>query len=228
MEDQRLQQLSPRAVQSCPHPSARAQGASQQAPQPARPRTLKVSGHETACDPHHRSCSHSIGLTGPTATWRGRSSLTRRSGSASASDCPTRQELLACAPGYPCALYASGLTARRPSCSIWVRITGPETVQRIWDSSGFYARISSPSPSAESALDGSHWRELYRAALLELDLDKLAERVEAAEEAIRARASLNGDIASDERIAIQDAMPALNVLKASVKRYNPPSEDSGL
>lgn len=101
-------------------------------------------------------------------------------------------------------------------------------MQRIWDSSGFYARISSPSPSAESALDGSHWRELYRAALLELDLDKLAERVEAAEEAIRARASLNGDIASDERIAIQDAMPALNVLKASVKRYNPPSEDSGL
>jgi hypothetical protein len=96
--------------------------------------------------------------------------------------------------------------------------TESEMVQRIWDSSGFYARIDSPSPSANSAQDGSHWRELYRAALLELDLGKLGERVAAAEEAIRARASLNGGVLSDERIAIQDAMSALNVLKAAVKR----------
>jgi hypothetical protein len=101
-------------------------------------------------------------------------------------------------------------------------------VQRIWDSSGFYARIDSPSPSADSALDGSQWRELYRAALLELDLEKLGERVEAAEEAIRARASLDGGILNDERIAIQDATSALNVLKAGVKRGNPPFKNSGL
>jgi hypothetical protein len=101
-------------------------------------------------------------------------------------------------------------------------------VQRIWDSSGFYAHIDSPSPSASSALDGGHWRELYRAALLELDLGKLGARVEAAEQAIRARASLNGDIPSDERIAIQDATSALNVLKAGLQRNIPPIKDSGL
>jgi hypothetical protein len=104
----------------------------------------------------------------------------------------------------------------------------PKMVQRIWDSSGFYARIGSPSPSADSALDGSHWRELYRAALLELDLEKLAERVEVAEQAIRARALLNGGISSDERIAIQDATSALNVLKVGAKQNNPPFKSSGL
>jgi hypothetical protein len=102
-------------------------------------------------------------------------------------------------------------------------------VQRIWDSSGFCARIGgSPSPCADSALDGSHWRELYRAALFELDLEKLGERVAAAEEAIRARASLNGGILSDERIALQDATSALNVLKAGVKRNNPRFKESRL
>jgi hypothetical protein len=101
-------------------------------------------------------------------------------------------------------------------------------VQRIWDSCGFYARIGGPSPSADSARDSSHWRELCRAALLELDLEKLAERVEAAEEAIRARASLNGGISSDERIAIQYAMSALHVLQAGVRQNNPPFKGSGL
>jgi hypothetical protein len=100
-------------------------------------------------------------------------------------------------------------------------------VERIWDSSGFYARIGSASPSQDSAVDGSHWRELYRAALLELDLDKLGERVNTAEEAIRARASLNGGILNDERIAIQDAISALNVLKDGLKRSNPRINDSG-
>ncbi len=101
-------------------------------------------------------------------------------------------------------------------------------VERIWDSSGFYARIGSSLPSDDSAVDGSQWRELYRAALLELDLDKLQERVKAAEEAIRARASLNGGILNDERIAILDATSALNVLKGCVKRSNSAFKDSGL
>ena len=62
-------------------------------------------------------------------------------------------------------------------------------------------------------MNENNWRELYRAAILEVNLDKLGERVKAAEEAIRARASLNGDIPSDERIAIEDALSALSVLK---------------
>ena len=77
-------------------------------------------------------------------------------------------------------------------------------------------------------MDGSHWRVLYRAALLELNLEKLGERVTAAEEAIRARASLNGGILNDERIAIRDALSALNVLKAGIKSCNPPINDSRL
>lgn len=100
-------------------------------------------------------------------------------------------------------------------------------VERIWDSSGFYARIGSASPSQDSTVDRGHWRELYRAALLELDLDKLGDRVNAAEEAIRARASLNGGVLNDERIAIQDALSALNVLKNGIKPSHPRIKDSG-
>jgi hypothetical protein len=100
-------------------------------------------------------------------------------------------------------------------------------VERIWDSSGFYARTGSASSSQQPALDGSQWRELYRVALLELDLDKLGERVKAAEEAIRARALLDGGPLNDERIAIQDAMSALNVLKRGIKRSAPPINGSG-
>jgi hypothetical protein len=59
----------------------------------------------------------------------------------------------------------------------------------------------------------NNWRELYRAALFELDISKLGERVKAAEEAIHARTSIDGKILSDERLALQDAMNALNLLK---------------
>jgi DNA/RNA-binding domain of Phe-tRNA-synthetase-like protein len=62
-------------------------------------------------------------------------------------------------------------------------------------------------------MDANHWQDLYRAALLELDLNKLRERVKAADEAIRVRVSLDGEIPSDERIALHDAMNALCVLK---------------
>jgi hypothetical protein len=90
-------------------------------------------------------------------------------------------------------------------------------VQRMWDASGFTARLSEgdvcPATSQESIADRNNWRDLYRAALFELDPSKLAERVKAAEDAIQARASLDGKILSDERIALQDAMNALSLLK---------------
>lgn len=57
-------------------------------------------------------------------------------------------------------------------------------------------------------MDVSHWRELYRAALLEFDLDQLGERVEAVEEAIRVRYSLNGGVLNEERVALRDGMSA--------------------
>jgi len=59
----------------------------------------------------------------------------------------------------------------------------------------------------------NNWWELYRAAVLEIDRNKLRDRVRAAEDAIRARASLTGQVSSEERIAIHDAMGALLVLR---------------
>jgi hypothetical protein len=59
----------------------------------------------------------------------------------------------------------------------------------------------------------NNWWELYRAAVLEIDRNKLRDRVVAAEDAIRARASLGGLVSSEERISIQDAMAALLVLR---------------
>jgi|HubBroStandDraft_1064217.scaffolds.fasta_scaffold13045_1 hypothetical protein len=59
----------------------------------------------------------------------------------------------------------------------------------------------------------NNWWELYGAAVLEIDRNKLRDRVEAAEDAIRARASLGGLVSSEERISIQEAMAALLVLR---------------
>lgn len=59
----------------------------------------------------------------------------------------------------------------------------------------------------------NHWRDPYRAAVLEVDLQQLKYRVQAAEDAIRARAAGRGEISREERIAIEVAMSALNVLK---------------
>jgi hypothetical protein len=59
----------------------------------------------------------------------------------------------------------------------------------------------------------NNWWELYRAAVLEIDRNKLRDCVVAAEDAIRARASLGGLVSSEERISLQDAMGALLVLR---------------
>ncbi len=59
----------------------------------------------------------------------------------------------------------------------------------------------------------NNWWKLYQAAVLEIDRNKLRDRVTAAEDAIRIRASLVGQVSSEERIAIQDAMAALLALR---------------
>ncbi len=60
----------------------------------------------------------------------------------------------------------------------------------------------------------TNWRELYTAAVLEVDPNKLADRVKATERAVRVRiASLKGQISQDERSAMQDALTNLSVLK---------------
>jgi hypothetical protein len=59
----------------------------------------------------------------------------------------------------------------------------------------------------------NNWWQLYRDAVFEINRSKVLDRVKAAEDAIRARASLGGQVSSDERISIQDAMAALLVLR---------------
>ncbi len=57
------------------------------------------------------------------------------------------------------------------------------------------------------------WWEPYKFAVLETNRNKLRDRVNAAEQAIRDRASLHGQVSNEERIAIQDAMSALQILR---------------
>jgi hypothetical protein len=64
----------------------------------------------------------------------------------------------------------------------------------------------------------SNWWQPYRAAVFEIDRSKLLYRAEAAEDAMRARPSLDGQVSSDERISIQDAMTALLVLRRELAR----------
>jgi hypothetical protein len=59
----------------------------------------------------------------------------------------------------------------------------------------------------------NNWWKLNQAAVLEIDRNKFRDRVVAAEDTIRARASLCGLVSSEERISIQDAMAALLVLR---------------
>jgi hypothetical protein len=59
----------------------------------------------------------------------------------------------------------------------------------------------------------SQWRELFKAAILELDPKQLQLRVKAAEEAINARASSHTRVSRDEQRAMDDALSALRVLK---------------
>jgi hypothetical protein len=61
-------------------------------------------------------------------------------------------------------------------------------------------------------IDNNRW-QLYRAAVIEINRGQLLDRVKAAEDAIRARASLGGQVSSEERISIPEAMAALLVLR---------------
>ena len=63
----------------------------------------------------------------------------------------------------------------------------------------------------------NNWRELYKAAVLETDPVKLQLRVRALEDAIRARQSLDGQVTSQERAAMKDALDSLGVLKREWK-----------
>ncbi|HWO28493.1 MAG TPA: hypothetical protein VNO32_06805 [Candidatus Acidoferrum sp.] len=58
----------------------------------------------------------------------------------------------------------------------------------------------------------SQWRDLYRAAILELDPKRLQARVKAAEDAIHARALSEARVSRDERREMNDALSTLRIL----------------
>lgn len=74
------------------------------------------------------------------------------------------------------------------------------------------ADASSPSPK----MLYPEWQEAYRAALLELDPEKLPKRVEVAETAIfkRLQTLSKAPDSKAERQAIEDALASLRTLKA--------------
>jgi hypothetical protein len=72
--------------------------------------------------------------------------------------------------------------------------------------------LRKPVPARGEAAKPAWW-VLYKDAILETDQDQLADRIRAAEEAIRARTSLEGQVSSDERIEIQHAMAGLLILR---------------
>jgi hypothetical protein len=76
------------------------------------------------------------------------------------------------------------------------------------------------SPSA-SSLGFPDWKLEYQAALLEVDLQKLPERVKSAEAAIflRQQALLHSSDGHAERQAIADAMRALRVIQTEKLGY---------
>lgn len=64
----------------------------------------------------------------------------------------------------------------------------------------------------------NNWHALYKAAVLETDPVKLELRVRAVEDAIRTRQSLDGEVSSEERAAMKDALDSLGVLKIEWKQ----------
>jgi len=81
------------------------------------------------------------------------------------------------------------------------------------------AKKSSP-PRTES--EGTNWRELYRAAILELDPSKLSVQIAEAESALikreRELVQETGDNKKEEEQALDDAMYFLRVLSRMLKR----------
>jgi len=74
------------------------------------------------------------------------------------------------------------------------------------------ATLSRPVPNRDEAVKPAWWI-LYQDAILETDQSQLADRIRAAEEAIRARASLDSQVSSEERVEIQHPMAGLLILR---------------
>lgn len=75
--------------------------------------------------------------------------------------------------------------------------------------------------AARRAVDGSSWRDLYQAALLETDVNKLPVRISEAENALGVRARelfYAADDDGEEGQSLDDALCVLHALHSSLKR----------
>lgn len=68
------------------------------------------------------------------------------------------------------------------------------------------------------------WWKLYREAVLQMDDDKLHERVQAAQKAIAGRSSPDARVATEERLALQESREALQTLKQERDELHNPSD----
>src|SRR5438552_6286919 len=69
------------------------------------------------------------------------------------------------------------------------------------------------TPAREAAMSNATWKDLYDAAMVEFDLKKLPERVEAAHQAIRQYLIQKGrTLSAEERDEIDDALRTLVTL----------------
>jgi len=79
-----------------------------------------------------------------------------------------------------------------------------------------------------TAPEQKNWRDLYRAALLEVDCTRVAERIAEAEKALVVRArelfSAAGDNIEEEEM-LDDAMYALHALRGTLKYRPAPAQD---
>jgi hypothetical protein len=91
----------------------------------------------------------------------------------------------------------------------WLRLDIPAVTAPV--------TLSKPVPNRDEA-EKPAWWILYNDAILETDQGQLADRIRAAEVAIRVRASLDGQSPSEGRIAIQHAMAGLLVLRREMDK----------
>jgi hypothetical protein len=89
-------------------------------------------------------------------------------------------------------------------CLSWLRLDIPAVTTPVIQ--------RSPVPNRDEAVKPTWWN-LYKDAILETDQGQVPNRIRTAEDAIRVRASLDGQVSSEERVEIQQAMAGLLILR---------------
>lgn len=104
-------------------------------------------------------------------------------------------------------------------------IEGDSTLSQTTSDSGWEMDMAR---DCSTASDQRSWRDLYRAALLEIDGARVPERIAEAEKALVVRArelfSAAGDNIEEEEM-LDDAMYALHALRGTLKYRPTPAQD---